>query len=937
MKQPISKLKEYFGAFKMPSAGNFADMIDSFFHKDSKIPASQVEGWTDDSAIVLLPGQTELPELGDKNKSLTVFGGANGRILTYGDEQFIIQSNHQVILFWIAADQTWIIQDDVPLAVPDGTNKPKKNGSLLFNQDGAYTIDQNVRFLAKISPNIFDKDAPTLELGTTTNNGLASSPHNFRAIFTKDQLQVGKKYLIQKVTTVVTSNHSAGVYLNAAGTVIGYIPRVSGTYNYVVEPPVGMEKTVLHIGYLLDGNGYPLHDNPVVNTVMLSETVLPVPFVPYGAITGVDDNKIEGYPDLKQLSADKPLVMLPKKNMIDASKIDHTKFYSPSTKTIKTSAGTVYSITDFMPVEEDGFFCCFLDNDPNATFSAGYFATKESTTAIDTVFLENAVGNKGKVYKVPTGRGIGGVRLNVERTAVGSTVLRGNYQNEPGEKATDWEAYQLVKRFNPNYLGNSAGVVPITPTNELEKFTTFDNKSFSGSTEPIKNFKRHWILKDKNLNVVGTGDSHFARTDEHCIAHPQASERPPMMMSYNLATFIFDKLRWDNQFYRRYDYIKESLPFFAETGNWSTVSGLADWDEGTTRNGLTRMSDGGAAGFSFSIPKKAWQFNLIYRTDSVATENAPLAIEQGNGHVQVFDDATQTWVEANGYVLNQREAPPTILPSVTYIDPQTGNNATLSNYKVKGNSTYQKRLLMRCKGVGFDSREIEKKVTISTTSGRLMYWGVEWSLREFMISFINSARGSHSTIISNVSTALNHYQDNEIWSFKPDLLFTEDAVHNAGAGGVLSALNPSTYWAQVSDNFFKQPNGVSLDSRRTALGLPKPEMVIFNSLISVNFNGIDANGELILSTLKDGRMWSAVDAQMSCWEYFDRVYPDVIYINTIRGWVNAAIKCYGDLRTATIGSGRSGNTFSSEGSHPNTTGSKVLAREILPVLDFVHQ
>lgn len=940
MKQPISKLKEFFATFKMPTAPQFGDLIDSFFHKDGKIPASQVEGWTDDSAVVLLPGETELPEQGDKNKSLTVLGGTNGRILTYGDEQFIIQPNHQVILFWIAADQKWVIQDDVALPVPEGTNEVKENGTGLLNQDGGFKIDKNLRFIAKTSANIFNKKSGNIIVATTSvTAGVVASNHNFLIRFNASDgiITGGETYTVKQ--DLATTGTGRILYYDVNNAMISAVANVAGTNDKIVTftPPANYAYMYLNVGHLLDANTYELRNNPVINSVMLVKGVIAKDYEEFDAIIGVDENKIQGYPAVKQLVDDKPLVMVPKKNMIDPSLIDHTKRYSPATKTIVSSSGTVYSMTGFIPVDEDGFYCCFLDNDPNASFTGGYFAAEGSTSAIDTVFFDNAVGNKGKVYKVPTGRGIKGVRLNAERTAVGSTVLRGNYQNEPGEKATDWEAYQLVKRINPNYLGNSSGVVPITPSNELEKFTTFDNKAFSGSTEPIKNFKRHWVLKDKNLNVVGTGDSHFARSDEHCIPHPKANERPPMMMAYNLASYLWDKMRWDNQFYRRYDYVKDGVAFFTETGNWSTVSGLSDWDEGTSRNGLTRMSDGGAASFSFVIPKKAWQFNLIYRTDSLATENAPLAIEQGNNHVQVFDEATQTWVEANGYILNQRESPPTILPSVTYIDPQTGNNATLTNYQVKGNSTYQKRLLMRCKGAGFDSRETEKKVTISTASGRLMYWGCEWSLRESMITFINSGRGSHSTVITLASHALSHYQDNEIWSFKPDLLLTEDAVHNAGAGGPLSALNPSTYWWRTSDNFFKADNGISMDARCTALGLPKPEMIIFNSVISVNFNGIDANGELILSTLKDGRVWSSVDAQMSCWEHFNRNYPDVIYINTIRGWVNAAIKCYGDLRTATIGSSRSGNTFTSEGSHPNTTGSKVLAREILPVLDFVHQ
>ncbi|MEN5434080.1 hypothetical protein ABE545_10595 [Sphingobacterium faecium] len=121
MKQPISKLKEFFGAFKMPTANNFGDLVDSFFHKDGKIPAANIEGWTDDSAVILEPGVLELPVLGDKNKNVTVFGGTNGRTYTFNGIPYFIAANHQAILFWAAVDQTWKIQDDVLMPVPETT------------------------------------------------------------------------------------------------------------------------------------------------------------------------------------------------------------------------------------------------------------------------------------------------------------------------------------------------------------------------------------------------------------------------------------------------------------------------------------------------------------------------------------------------------------------------------------------------------------------------------------------------------------------------------------------------------------------------------------------------------------------------------------------------------------------------------------------------
>lgn len=122
MKQPISKLKEFFGTFKMPTALQFGDLLDSFFHKDGKIPAANIEGWTDDSAVNLEPNVMELPELASKNKSVKVLGGAAGKTYTYKGTQLTINPNYEGILFWDGALKVWKIQDQAPLAQPEGVD-----------------------------------------------------------------------------------------------------------------------------------------------------------------------------------------------------------------------------------------------------------------------------------------------------------------------------------------------------------------------------------------------------------------------------------------------------------------------------------------------------------------------------------------------------------------------------------------------------------------------------------------------------------------------------------------------------------------------------------------------------------------------------------------------------------------------------------------------
>ena len=50
----------------------------------------------------------------------------------------------------------------------------------------------------------------------------------------------------------------------------------------------------------------------------------------------------------------------------------------------------------------------------------------------------------------------------------------------------------------------------------------------------------------------------------------------------------------------------------------------------------------------------------------------------------------------------------------------------------------------------------------------------------------------------------------------------------------------------------------------------------------------------------------------------------------------AGVAIHGNLRAATEGSGKSGSTFTNEGSHWNDYGSKIIAKALAPLFNFVH-
>ncbi len=424
-----------------------------------------------------------------------------------------------------------------------------------------------------------------------------------------------------------------------------------------------------------------------------------------------------------------------------------------------------------------------------------------------------------------------------------------------------------------------------------------------------------------------TGTSLTASTSQHCTLRTDAHLRPPNMHANAFGSYIWDVLKWEGQQYRRYD-----ASYFTEIGTFTTKSKDDLWDD-QTRDGLTRMSDSTNASVGFVIPVDAWQFNFIYRTESTGC-TATVSIAEGNSRVQVYDETTSTWVEANGYSFSMLEATPvTRTVAIPDLITEVPTNYTLSS---KANTTYQKRLKMRCRsGDGsFDSRASAKNVTIANASGsgRFLYWGVEWSPRQYMMTFINSSRGSHATD-ARKTTGLPRYQDNEVWAFKPDLILSELAVHNDGASG--AGVFPVGTWERLAKQYVTDINyELSLYSRAAHFG-QTPEYAFFVGSITWNFGGINEDGTLKFSTqtasaLGGARAMSALDKYHEAIQYLRS--QNIVCLDTAEHWVEACKAVFGDIKAATVASGKTGATFTDEGSHWNDNGAKVMAKAVIPLI-----
>jgi len=620
-------------------------------------------------------------------------------------------------------------------------------------------------------------------------------------------------------------------------------------------------------------------------------------------------------------------------NKINPAACDFVRRYSVFSKAMIADTFGI-AATEPIPIAEGQWYTLsginglYLATAGDATTAqAGYFAAAGDTNAVDSVsFVAPATGG-GAAFLVPTGLGITHVVINLRKAGdvVGATTLNGPSQMNEGELPLAYQPYQLADRLLSPLVPNSqAAPSAVLDAAAWFKFTATEGVS---QGDKLPGFRKQWLARSKDLCLVVTGTSIIARTTEHATDHPQASTRPPLMHSRNTASLLWDKLKWAKQQYRRYDV----AGFFTETGaGWGTSSSLAEWDDGAYRLGLTRYSGTTGAAVAFTVPIGAWQFNFIYRSDTTGVETNTVSVAEGNGKIEVLN-AAGAWVEANGFTFSMREAA-VVTRTVQVPSPATDTTSPMT-IASKGNTTYQRRLKMRCKSGAIDSRAATKAVTITgSTAGRFMYWGVEWSTRQYMMTFINAARGSHN---SDASTALGlpRFQDNEVWSFKPDVVLVEVPVINDGISAATS--RHLDYWKRLANSFaFRADYELSLKTRAAFFGLA-PELALFSSVISTGLGGVDnADGSLLDRTENDGTVRTTLDRWHSVAQWVLENHPETPFVHCASRWVEAGDAIFGNMQAATTGSGKSGSTFTNENSHPNDTGSKVLAKPLLPLFDY---
>ena len=450
--------------------------------------------------------------------------------------------------------------------------------------------------------------------------------------------------------------------------------------------------------------------------------------------------------------------------------------------------------------------------------------------------------------------------------------------------------------------------------------------------EKCPNFYSKFRQKNGDVCVVITGTS-LTQGNLYATTRSDATTRPPLLHTNDLASHIFDSMieYWHGQQYRRYDHA--DLAYSASA--WSVLNRLVIdntdiWDDfDYKKNGLTKTTTSANASVSTVIPVGAWQFNFIYRTDSQGG-NCTISIAEGINKVEVFNGVA--WVEANGYTFSMLEPIATV---------------------TKGDTCYQKRLKMRCKNKsegGIDSLTTAKNITISkgNNANRFNVVGFEWSPREYMLTFINAARGSHAWGLTDSPLNLEYYQDLDIWEFKPDLILCEVTAINWGAGFGMSLKTDPNYYVNTAKKayFDDLGTGYTTSLYNTSEQYTKCEIIFYGDTVATTvdheilwdenkqpkFGLVEApawNGAA--TTEHVGRVktifenYEAVELYMQSKPY--------VFIPVVYQFKKLADDVYGNYIDAFEATGAGGDSLSFDKGHLNSNGAAFWAYLITPLFD----
>ena len=416
-----------------------------------------------------------------------------------------------------------------------------------------------------------------------------------------------------------------------------------------------------------------------------------------------------------------------------------------------------------------------------------------------------------------------------------------------------------------------------------------------------------WALlkaQNQDVNIVMIGDSLSTALGYEATDRPDAKYRPPLMTEFTYPSYIEEQLRWDGQVYNRFDVDGVFTETCTSAENLTEDTDHWDWASNNNRPALTRCLSGTNCSVAYEMDKDYVRTDYIYRTDCTNPASASVSISAGNGYVVVYDEANSEWVEANGFSFSAQESSEPIISSY--------NSTPLMK------SMYQKRLKMKWAGAPV----ADCVVTITNNgSGRLTYWGIQKGKRPYMLNFINSARGGHSTM------RLKPFEAWDVDYWQPNLILWEPPYFNHTCVDICGAdyapiTNKMTTAVLVSQ---MQPYAEALLEKSYS-----PEIVAWSMWVAsqASVHSIDQDGNWLFGVATDGSYISVV-------MYINAIYNmlknlSVKYINFVPlfrayGFKYAAYRGIQNYENATtVASGKTGKTWTFDGGHLNDFGHELF-------------
>ena len=466
-----------------------------------------------------------------------------------------------------------------------------------------------------------------------------------------------------------------------------------------------------------------------------------------------------------------------------------------------------------------------------------------------------------------------------------------NYQLEEGTVRTAYEDY-LTYKLDKSLVAGLEEIETETKT-EIPKISK-QLKDFA------PNFYKKWLLKNNDVTLVLNGES-ISTTNYYAEPYTDAKNRPPLMTEKNFTTFIEEALRWEGQKYFRFD----NVGIFTEVGTATTKEYDKAWDWTRSieaelpgvnnRPAITRILEGTNCSVSYLFPNGAKRCDFIFRTDYLNAQNAVVAISAGNGKVQIFDENSGSWIEANGYSYSAKE-----------------NGVLLPNSLYK--SMYQKRLKMRKVNIA----DANIRVTITNNgSGRLNYWGYQTSVLDVMFDFILSARGGHS---------ISRLENFETWDtdyFKPDLILWQVPIINEGVDVGNADFSPKTTAKTKEQYAINITNKYAVYKSKSYA----PDVVSFMLWFGMGNNGIDTNNNWVFANDPNGNKVSIptyIYHSIGAMETLNQNVIDLFSLIHKYALEDSNNKSSNIISNILTGSGTMGSTFTIDGGHYNTNGNNVV-------------